>query len=304
MTVCRRKPNFTANRPTVMKTLIVPVDFSESSRNALRMALRVARKFEAGITLFHVQAVPVTDPYSQGVMTQPDLLDEERINERLQTFLNETAGESAEVRARVDAVEVTTRVRVGFAAGETARLAAEEEADWVVMGTHGAGGVTGELLGSVTSSVVAKSPGPVLVVPRDCDTEYMGRMACALDHPLGAGRTMRELDELAFRFDADLTFIKMVRETSATVTGTTSRTLHAHKDMGGKAQARTETLSGKDVDKALQEFCEEAGISLLAMIRERHDWLDRLIHRSATRRMTLHTKIPLLVFPPDYDEEN
>ena len=60
---------------------------------------------------------------------------------------------------------VEPRVRVGEAAHEIVDEAAEWEADLVVLGTHGRGGVRRMLLGSVAEAVVRSAPCPVLVVP-------------------------------------------------------------------------------------------------------------------------------------------
>lgn len=59
---------------------------------------------------------------------------------------------------------VRTVIRKGPAQAEIVALAAEERADLVVMGTHGRGGVSRVLLGSVADRVLRTAPCPVLTV--------------------------------------------------------------------------------------------------------------------------------------------
>jgi len=195
-------------------------------------------------------------------------------------------------------VVVDTLIRTGFAAGEIARLAKEEHADWIVMGTRGAGGLTGALFGSVTAAVVGRSEQPVLAVPEDAVDKPIQRIACAIDRPLENGTVLQTLDDLAGKLGAELSFVHVVEEKGVVATGTTTHTLSAFQQMEGKVTATAEAISGEDVEETLTKYCAEHDIALLVMIRERHPFLQKLIHRSMTRRLAMHAHLPLLILPP------
>lgn len=281
-----------------MKTILVPVDFSEPSSEALRVAVDLAGRYQAVIKLLHVQGVPMTDPYAEVATAEVDALLEERLHERLQRMIKTLGEGDAPLAAALKAIEFRTVVRTGFAAGEISRLAREEEADWIVMGTRGAGGVAGALFGSVTAAVVGRSDRPILAVPHGVKIAPFRHIACALETPLSEGSLLRELDDLASRCGAELTFLHVVEERDVVTSGVIAGSLNAYKSMPGRSQAKGEVIPGHDVEEALATYCDENEVDLLVMIREHHPFLQKLIHRSMTRRLAMHTQVPLLIFPP------
>lgn len=281
-----------------MNTLLVPLDFSETSVNALRFALRMAAPYGATVKLLHVQGIPMTDPYAEQATAEVDALLEERLHQRLQNLMVQIASEGEDWNKLVDQVPVDSVVRTGFAAGEISRLAEEESADWIVMGTRGAGGISGALFGSVTAAVVGRTERPVLAVPEGAKAAAIRHIACAIESPLEEGPVLEALDKLAKLHEADLAFVHVVDEQDVVASGTTSHTLAAFKAMDPGVTATAEALSGHDVEETLTKYCEEHDVDLLVMVREKHPFLQKLIHRSMTRRLAMHASIPLLVFPP------
>jgi nucleotide-binding universal stress UspA family protein len=281
-----------------MKSILVPVDFSEPSSEAFRLAVDLASRYQAVLKLLHVQGVPMTDPYAEVATAEVDAMLEERLHERMQRMIKTLAEESEPMAKLVEAVEFRTVVRTGFAAGEISRLAREEDADWIVMGTRGAGGLSGALFGSVTAAVVGRSDRPILAVPHGVAIHPFRHIACALDSPLSEGNLLQELDQLAGRFEASLTFLHVVEEQHVSTSGVIAGSLSAYRSMQGHGQAKGEVLSGHDVEEALASYCDDNEVDLLVMVREHHPFLQKLIHRSMTRRLAMHAQVPLLIFPP------
>lgn len=143
---------------TDVKTLLVPVDFSRHSREALRQAKRIAAAYGASITLAHVIEEPLHPAfYNTGVVSiydvQPDL--ESRAREQLQVFYETADGPEVPVRYQL---------LTGHAATAVVDYARTAEADLIVMATHGLAGVAHFVLGSVAEKVVRQAPCPVLTM--------------------------------------------------------------------------------------------------------------------------------------------
>jgi universal stress protein A len=60
-------------------------------------------------------------------------------------------------------LEFCHKLTMGDPASEIVRIAEEEKADMIVLGTHGRTGMSRLLMGSVAEAVVRRSPSPVLV---------------------------------------------------------------------------------------------------------------------------------------------
>lgn len=142
--------------------LLVPVDFSEHSSQALRLAIRVARASKGRITLLHVGLAPGVGSYDLGGYGVP-------VPDTLVRLHEEAAREQEHALRKLAQEEIPADVpwravtREGAAADEILLEAKEGGHDVLVMGTHGRGGLQRAFLGSVTERVLRSCPIPVLV---------------------------------------------------------------------------------------------------------------------------------------------
>jgi nucleotide-binding universal stress UspA family protein len=147
-----------------LKQILVPVDFSECSRKALRYALPFAKEFGAGISLLHV----VETAYVMGEFGAVDYVAMAAdLTTEAERQLRELAG--AEIGS---SAAWKIAVRQGRPATEIAEAARELEADLIVIATHGRTGLKHALLGSVAENVVRHAPCPVLTV-RENEREFV-----------------------------------------------------------------------------------------------------------------------------------
>lgn len=144
---------FSTDRPP---RVLVPLDGSSPSESALGAAVDLAAVLGAELVLLSVtESVATTDPY--GMIYSP--IDVGADESRRQEYLERVAS-----GLRASGRVVTVRVGFGHPADGIVAGVRDEGADVVAMSTHGAGGVSRLLMGSVTSTVVQRSPVPVLVV--------------------------------------------------------------------------------------------------------------------------------------------
>lgn len=138
-----------------MKKILVATDASEYSRQALKTALVLARKFQSEIELLFVMYRPLVYDVNQLDMDllSPDLLAE--------------SGEMA-LKATLEGIDVTgvtltTKILQGKPANMILREIESENIDLVVMGSHGYGAISGAILGSVSQRVLHGSKCSVLI---------------------------------------------------------------------------------------------------------------------------------------------
>jgi universal stress protein A len=133
------------------KTILFPTDFSTASDAALVHAEVLAKQSGARLLIVHVEEPPLA--YGGGELyygiPEPD-------SERILTMLED-------VRPRDPAVPFAHKLTMGDPAGEIVRLATEEQAEMIVLGTHGRTGMVRLLMGSVAEAIVRRAPCPVLI---------------------------------------------------------------------------------------------------------------------------------------------
>ncbi|TAJ10523.1 MAG: universal stress protein [Nitrospirae bacterium] len=138
-----------------IRRLLVPVDFSDHSLEALEYAARVAKQFGAALTLLHV-----IEPVAYGL-----------------DFTLSIGGDARETRAGLEArladlaapllaqgLAVKPLVRGGTPADSILDWTRHQACDLIVMGTHGRRGLAHLAGGSVAEAVLRRAPCPVLTV--------------------------------------------------------------------------------------------------------------------------------------------
>ncbi|MCU0452934.1 MAG: universal stress protein [Bacteroidetes bacterium] len=141
-----------------IRTILVPTDFSDLSLEGIRYAMSLAELYGADLHLLHVvDDAPVLAFHTMEMTTDFVIEDTTRTAEQhLQAF-----AQAHDIHGREG---VTLAVRHGNPYDEITRYAAEEQADMIVMATHGRTGLAHVLLGSVAEKVVQHADQPVLTV--------------------------------------------------------------------------------------------------------------------------------------------
>lgn len=144
-------------RSTRRDTVVVGLDHSETARVAVDHAAEVAAR--RGLRLRIVHSYESGDPYVRATMSGIVAV-ERALREGAERFTAQVAAEVAEQRPDL---EITTRIDPGPAV--PLLLAEAEGAETLVVGSRGAGGFAGHLLGSTTMQVASHAHCPVVTVP-------------------------------------------------------------------------------------------------------------------------------------------
>ena len=144
--------------------ILVPTDFSDCALPAVRYAAELADKFAAELVLLHVVPDAILALPDAVMPTPAPMADLNALTDAgKQGLANLIAAEKLEAR------HPRPEVRIGSPAQEIVAAAKDLHADLVCIGTHGRGGLSRVLLGSVAELVVRQAPCPVLTVrPKAC----------------------------------------------------------------------------------------------------------------------------------------
>ena len=143
----------------LIRTILVPVDFSDCSIAGLKYAVRFAHEVGGRIIVLHVTDLgPVLMTTACGDYNSPTYLEaaRRRCSDRMQAFLK---------RVDFDGVPVHTSTVAGYCPAAIYDAAEKQGADLILMSTHGRTGLRRAFVGSVAEGTVRRAPCPVLVVP-------------------------------------------------------------------------------------------------------------------------------------------
>lgn len=141
----------------VKAQIIVPIDDSTYSHQALEFAISFAKQIDGELILTNVQPTYSSPNLHRFISKQ-----------EIQEYIHDTAEEILERALQsisTENVHIEKVIRIGIPKVEITKLAEERKAYCIVMGTRGMGAVKSALIGSVSLGVLQLSPCPVTVVP-------------------------------------------------------------------------------------------------------------------------------------------
>ncbi len=157
-----------------MKKILVPVDFSEYSENALQVAATIAKQQNAEIIVLHMLGL------SEAVLTKDEAQEVSEAmyymklaEKRFATFLDKDYLKGIKISETVQNYKIFSEVN---------EVAHENDVDLIIMGSHGVSGLREEVfIGSNTEKVVRTSDVPVLVIKNSGDNFKMKEVVFACD---------------------------------------------------------------------------------------------------------------------------
>lgn len=287
-----------------MIRLLLPVDFSDYSLNAMNYAIKLGEKIPSEIILAHCfpEVVEDTDlglPPGTVVEDPQKLIREKRAEEKmiLEKLKEETERRLTEEQRKN--ITITTRFEIGYAEDVLLALSEEISPDVIVMGTKSKDETIKELLGSVTSDVVRMARVPVLTIPADMDIdlEKISNVLFVTDFSEVDYESLHKLIKLISPFKTVIYAIqfntshpdKWDREKKNEFQRYCMETYRNHT-------IEAEILYSEDFLKEIDKFIKEKNIDIIAMTRKKRNIIMSLFHPSITRKILFHTNIPLLVF--------
>ena len=145
------------------KHILVPVDFSEYSDAAMKVAVNLAKKLDSQILALHVcpDLQSKAQDYWVGylISIQAEIKAQENIEKKIRKKLEEYVGHFQEKYPHI-----TLELRRGQTGEEILEIAKGKKFDLIVMGTHGRSSLLHLAMGSTTEQIIRNAPCPVLTV--------------------------------------------------------------------------------------------------------------------------------------------
>jgi nucleotide-binding universal stress UspA family protein len=197
------------------RTIVVPLDGSTWSEQALPVACDIARRSQAELRLVRVY-VPIVEVTLGGtILADVPIVDEAWNDERRQQERDELRAKADEVACQTG-LTVSSHLLDGPVAATLASYIAESGAGLVVLTTHGRGGLARVWLGSVVDALVRHSHTPMLVIRPDDgisaepSRRSPSRILIPLDGSAWSEQVIAPAVELGRLFGAEYTLLQVV----------------------------------------------------------------------------------------------
>lgn len=294
------------------RSVLCAVDFSETSRLALRYAATLASRPRGRLSVVYAN-----DPLlvAAAAVALHDRTVATRSGKELKQFINATLAGITQRRVRVK-----TRISVGAGDDEILKAVVHDRADLLVMGTHGLTGADRWFMGSTTLSVLQRTTIPVLAIPVGSDDAVPdlsswpdGRIVAAVELDRRSRTDVETGARIAQWFGSSLLIAHVIEGIDAPswLKGTLSghdrirlaqskRVLDALAVIARRRiETDTRVACGRPADEiAVLAAAESAGL-LITALRDRRGWFGA--RRGAVSYHVLsHAVVPVLAWPPQW----
>jgi nucleotide-binding universal stress UspA family protein len=290
-----------------IRKILVPVDFSEFSKNACIYALNLARIYKAEIKILHVfyapivDLVPITDAYSIQIDMDINIRElESNAKKELVDFVNNIRQIAAD--KGMEKVKISYALTEGIVEDEIIKTANEYKTGIVVLGSKGKGEKQSDIIGSVAYRVIDKSKTPVLVIPGnvvfdDKKEQEIKSLAYATEFEEDDYKAIRRLLSIVSPFKVKIHCVHISKDALNTLdTVKMDNLLDYFKKVSPKVTVECHLLSGEDKLVALEEFAKKKKIDLIAMASRKRGIIARLFNPDLSKKIIYEGNIPLLSF--------
>jgi nucleotide-binding universal stress UspA family protein len=269
------------------KTILVPTDYSEISRNAVEYALHLAREERAGILLYHVFHVPLPSHDTPvPIADYPGL--EKAEEEKMQKF-------AVELKKFVGGqVKIRTRCVPGFVQDEINNYCEQKDVHLVVMGISGGGPLKEFFAGSNALGVARHCKSDVLIVPAKAKFRAIKKISLATDlEDLNVEKVSGTLKHYCQLFNARAILVNIK---DAFTIPSEERVITREKMMHTLEEVHPTFVQPyhEDASEAIDIHVRIKHSDWLAVVHKDYGFFKNLFHKSLTKELAFHTEVPIL----------
>ncbi|MBO4806273.1 MAG: universal stress protein [Paludibacteraceae bacterium] len=285
-----------------LKTILVPVDFSDYSTKAYEMGFRMAAEKKAEVVLLHAYYNPSFNTMPIGdVINYDGGPEDDNIKEKVEQDVEKQKADIDEKIANGTLPKVNYQfvLREGVPEEEIARYAKDHNPLLIIMGTRGKDKKDQDLIGSVTAEIIDHSMVPVFAIPENApmngfdDIKSIAYATNFDDKDLVA---FDKLMQVTKPFKFKIHFIHYLQKENAW----SEIKLRGIKDYFAKYYPNQEIaydiLRGEDMLTTIDNYIKKNSIDAIAITTHKRNIFTRLFNPSVARKMVFHSNTPMLVF--------
>ena len=272
-----------------MKKILLPTDFSANAQTALNAALSTAKKFDSDLYILNTYNINVGH---YGFFDQlEDKVKDASKNEM--TKLKESVLASGFPEDKLHLFS-----EHGILTDIVKKMNKQFDFDLLIMGTKGASGVEEVLIGSRTADVVSSIQVPVLVVPENSTNFNFDVITYAADFKyIKSKRLLSPLNAFAKAFNSKINFLRVTKPTDdeLTLNKDFDEMGVKYSEWFGKQEHSFHYETNDHVEEGINNFSVKSNTNLLCVLARKNGLIRFLFHKSVSKKLTYHTKMPLLI---------
>jgi len=273
-----------------MKNIIVPVDFSIHSENALKAAVRIAKQHQATVTIVHMISFQEVN-LSKEKKSEEGRYFIELTQKRFDKFLDKDYLKEVTVQTVVQNYKVFSELN---------QVAKEHRGDLIVMCSHKSNGIQNVFIGSNTKKVVRTSNIPVLVIKGEKKfTPHKGVFAC--DFKLESKEIFIKAMQLfkKLKIEVSLLYVNLPKrsfQSTNQIHDQITKFSDTLADAYKFSPAEVTIFSDFSVESGVFHFAEKQQADIIGIHTHGRKGISHVVSGSIGEAMVNHSSLPIITF--------
>ena len=270
-----------------MKTILLPTDFSPSAHNALEYALSLFKDEPAHFILLN--AYYLIHSSQEMLISVEDILRDNSIRALQKELI------FMDNRTTHQPVEIEIMSRRGAPLEVIKKVIMERGVDVVVMGTGGSSGLKEKLIGSNTAHLIKNTRCPIIVVPEGVSYHQPKKIAFAAK--MGQQDRIEDLEPLlaiSKKHQAELVILNVASSRDRLNKEQIWQKLNFNGHLR-ETGFSFHVVKDDQVLSGINDFIQDHAVDLLVVVPGTDNLIHRIFHPSISKKLALHSEIPLLV---------
>jgi nucleotide-binding universal stress UspA family protein len=274
----------------MMKNIIVPIDFSGDSINALEHAIVIANAIKSDIRMIHVKKNKNFEvPF---YFKDFDYTHGDSLQDYFEILTNKYKGK---VNQGFD-----FKIREGHVFREICNQAKYDDSYMIVIGTHGISGFEELIAGSNTFKVVANSPCPVLTVRHGFLRTEITKIVLPIDASKETRQKVPFIADIASFFNAEIHTVSVRETNSKDVISKLEKysTQVCEFISKRKIKCHLNALQGNNITDITIQYACKIGAELICIMTEQSENPANIVLGAYAQQMVNHSPVPVLCIHP------
>ncbi|MGB5171276.1 universal stress protein [Eudoraea sp.] len=276
-----------------MQRILIPTDFSENSLNAIEYGLKLFKRSKCVFYLLNINPVPPYSGAGTSIKSTTSILKQgflEESKKSLDEFLN-----TLEKTHSNKLHSFTTSAIYDFFIDAINNEVEKNKIDLIIMGTKGATGFKGAVIGSNTGDVITKVKCPLLAIPENALYKRAKEIAFPTDYHMSYD--IKVLDTLIAMVIMNKSVLRIVHismkgDMLNQEQETNKDFLH---DYLRGIDHTFHAVRGTRLETSIQCFIDSRDIDMVAMVAKNLNFFQRILFKPSVEEISYHTEIPFLV---------
>ncbi|MEW7279818.1 universal stress protein [Aquimarina sp. 2201CG1-2-11] len=275
------------------KNILIPIDFSENSWNAISYALSFFENVNCNFHLLHVVNserlmrvnIPLYEP-EEIVVRKTSQKNKEQMNSFLKRIKKITHNKNH---------LFFTTIEYGLFIDVVRKQVIDRNINYIVMGTKGASGLKEKIIGTNTGDVITKVKCSLLVIPEKASYTRINEIAFPTDYNIYyKNKVLSTITEILTLTKSSLRVLHVSKK-EQDLTDLQKNNKYFLEDVLQNQKYSFHFLSNVDLETAVQCFVESRDIDMITMVAKNLNFFQRILFQPTVEKISYHISIPFLV---------